>query len=431
MSFNIISQVVDKDKCIGCGVCDTICPVNVLSMNFNKSGKYQPFESKGCLDKCTLCLDVCPFTKENESEYELAKKLYSQEVNIKYHNDLGYFLNTYEIYKNNDYERLQSASGGAGNWFQKLLLETNSVDHIITVESNNDPDKLFQFSVFSNINDLEKIKGSVYYPVEVSEVLDYVKENEGTYAITALPCYAKAIRLAQNKNHKLRKRIKIIIGLVCGQSKSKKYTEELAKLVIDKKPISSVNYRIKNPNKLSTQYAFKFTDIDGNSKKLDWCTEPGIFWHNRMFTPSACNLCTDVFALDSDIVLMDAWLDEYTKDYRGHTLVITRTLEIDNLIKSSKEVTIKKIDYNKVYESQKNVVISKNNFRYGNKNYLQNKIINYKKEIQKLSNEDYPKYKCDIELIFNKISKTQKLIRLLTLPQRAYKKIHTILKGKI
>ncbi len=429
MRPNITELIVEKDKCIGCGVCDTICPVNVLKMDFNSIGNYQPFESEGCLDKCTLCLDVCPFIEDNDDEYEIARKLYSNIDNIKYDDSLGYFINTYEIHKQNDSERLASASGGAGNWFQKLLFESNQVDYILTVEANDDSDKLFKFSVFNNSNELDKSRGSVYYPTEISEVLDYVMMNNGSYAITALPCYAKAIRLAQSKNHKLKKRIKYIIGLVCGQMKSKYFTEELGEIALGKGELLSVKYRVKQPEKPSSDYAFNFTNIDNKTKSLTWSSSPSKFWTSRMFTPNACNFCTDVFALNADIVLMDAWLPEYTKDYKGHTLVIVRTPEIDDLLKDGKNASIKEFDYSDVYKSQKNVVLNKNNYVFGNKNYLINKIVNYRKEIQYLSNHNYTKNKREIDLIFKKIRIMQQLVNIKTLPIRVIKKIYRMIKG--
>jgi len=73
MSFNIIHTTVLKDQCIGCGTCDAVCPVDVLKMDFNSIGMYEPVESEGCLDKCTLCMDACPFVEENKDEKELAK----------------------------------------------------------------------------------------------------------------------------------------------------------------------------------------------------------------------------------------------------------------------------------------------------------------------------------------------------------------------
>ena len=48
--------MVNQKKCIGCGTCVNICPVNAIS--FNDDGKAQIDESK-CI-KCGTCEAVCP-----------------------------------------------------------------------------------------------------------------------------------------------------------------------------------------------------------------------------------------------------------------------------------------------------------------------------------------------------------------------------------
>ena len=430
MSFNITKTTVLKDKCIGCGTCDAICPVNVLKMDFNSRGMYEPIESEGCLDKCTLCMDACPFVEENQNEKQLAKKIYSNVKDTIFHKDLGYFLNTYEVHKKDTSERLKSASGGAGHSILKNLLKQKLVDSILTVESNNDPDKLFKFSNFKEVNQLEKIRSSIYYPTEMSEVLDYVIKNDGKYAITTLPCFAKAIRLAQEKNSKLRKRIKFIIGLVCGQMKSKEFTHTLARNAIDTDRLKHVNFRVKQENKSAINFAFEFTSLnEKKTNRLSNSNLPSKIWGSRAFTPNACNSCTDVFAHCADIVLMDAWLPEYKKDYLGHTLVIARTTEISQVLENSTDVEVKKIDYKKVFKSQKPVVDNKNAIFYGSKNIFVQLRNKHRLQIQKLSNDGYEKNKKEIDQLFVNITKIQKIYRFLILPKRVVSKMYRIVKG--
>ena len=433
MSFNIIQTTVSKNNCIGCGMCDAICPVNILKMDFNSKGMYEPIESEGCLDKCTLCMDACPFVSENPNEKELAKKIFQDEKNSQFHQDLGHFVDTFEVHKKDINDRLKSASGGAEHSILKNLLEQNLVDTILTVESNNDPDKLFKFSNFKEVKELEKVRSSIYYPTEMSEVLDYVIKNDGRYAITTLPCFAKAIRLAQNKNSKLRKRIKFVIGLVCGQMKSKEFTHTLAKNTIGTDRLKKVNFRIKQENKSAGNFAFLFQGVTNDSSELSAsCSHsdgPGKLWVNRAFTPNACNSCTDVFAHCADVVLMDAWLPEYDKDYRGHSLVISRTNEITNILKNSEDIKIKDINSEKVFLSQKRVVDSKNSIYYGSKNPFIQNINKAKLEIQKLSNDGWENNKQQIDLQFKKIITIQKIHRISILPKRIFKKIYKILKG--
>jgi ferredoxin len=47
--------VVDKNKCIGCGACEAICPHNAIKLVNGKS----TIDSKKCVS-CGTCVNVCP-----------------------------------------------------------------------------------------------------------------------------------------------------------------------------------------------------------------------------------------------------------------------------------------------------------------------------------------------------------------------------------
>ena len=46
---------VNKDKCLGCGACASMCPVGAIDM---KCGKAQ-INNKKCI-KCGTCASICP-----------------------------------------------------------------------------------------------------------------------------------------------------------------------------------------------------------------------------------------------------------------------------------------------------------------------------------------------------------------------------------
>lgn len=46
---------VYQDKCVGCGECADICPVNVFEMIEDKS---EPVNAEDCLG-CESCMEVC------------------------------------------------------------------------------------------------------------------------------------------------------------------------------------------------------------------------------------------------------------------------------------------------------------------------------------------------------------------------------------
>ncbi|NLY04154.1 MAG: 4Fe-4S binding protein [Campylobacter sp.] len=404
MKPNIIEQVVEKDRCIGCGVCVAICPVSVLDIRFNKNGCYEVSEVPGCLDKCSLCMEVCPFYSKDEFENEISKELFSSIEDINFKEHLGYYSKTYEFSKTNIDDKLASASGGAGNYILSELLNQNLVDKVLAVESNDDPQKLFKFSVFESIEDLKRSRSSAYYPVTMDEILEYVLKNDARYAITVLPCFAKAIRLLQNKNHKFRNRVKFVIGLVCGQMKSKKFAQTLAEISFKKDSVvlSKVNFRKKQADKLASNFAFEFTDSSGKIAIDPRDKSPLKFWSSRAYTPFACNNCFDTFAITADVTLMDAWLPDKIQDYSGHSLIISRNKAFDEILSNAKGVVCSEFSADLVLKSQIGVVKQKMLFAKGSGNLLDKKIKKLKLTIQTKSNKTL-NYDKSIEKTYKKL----------------------------
>jgi uncharacterized Fe-S center protein len=50
-----VSPVIDRDKCIGCGACEKICPVNAIHIENSKS-----VINKSVCTGCANCIGVCP-----------------------------------------------------------------------------------------------------------------------------------------------------------------------------------------------------------------------------------------------------------------------------------------------------------------------------------------------------------------------------------
>lgn len=365
---NVCELAVPNDLCIGCGVCAGICPARVLTMRFNEFGAYIPVEEKeGCLPKCDLCLRACPFTDQEDNEDTLAQAAFGQTPEIQHTPELGYYLDTYVGYSQVDSHRENGASGGLATWFLETLLTQGIVDKVICVTPNSgNPRKLFQFAVLDSVEAVRNASRSCYYPVEMSVVIHEVLREEGRYVITGLPCFLKALRLAMRKNARLRRRLVALVGLVCGQMKSKFFVEYLVtSLGGIPDQVSRCQFRVKSPNRpawdLGTQLEWRDRDrIKNNS--ITWATGFSEPWTHNYFKLNACNFCDDVFAETADIVFMDAWLPEYNQDPKGHNLVLVRTNWIRDIFQNgqqSGEVFLEKIQAKRVIRSQKTVLEDK------------------------------------------------------------------------
>lgn len=356
-STNVINTIVKNDLCCGCGVCSGICPQKKLVMKFNEYGEYIPFQEKECPKICGVCLNVCPFHDQNTNETELGKSLYEGIRDIEYLPETGYYLDSYAGYSANF--RQNSSSGGMTTWLLTTLLREKLVDYVIAVTACPNPDQVFQYTIFEDEKSVLTSSGSVYYPVEMSNVIRTILDKPGHYAIVGLPCFLKGLRYAAQKIKKLNERISVTVGLVCGQMKSKHYTAYLSTLTNAGGKLRKVHFRGKSSNKPASNFYFYCVNENGDEGKIFFSDGVAQAWINRWFTLNACNYCDDVFAELADVTFMDAWLPEYSSDSRGTNLTIVRNPFINDLIlkgSTENQINIDKISIKKVIESQQGVI---------------------------------------------------------------------------
>ena len=364
---NVCSEVVANNLCIGCGVCAALCPKKNLEIRFNEYGEYNALETNtGCLENCNLCLKVCPFCDNEDNEDTLARKVFADIPGIKHTPETGYYLESFVGYSNVYGHRENGASGGLATWTLEMLLRENLVDYAVCVSPNKTPNKLFKFVICKTQEEVRACSRSCYYPVETSQIVQHILANEGRYAVTLLPCFAKTFRLAMQVQPKLQQKVKFLLGLTCGQGKSKFFAEyACARGGGNPHNLNGIEFRVKNPKRPANEYAVRFVSGLGTE-----CESRGLvkMWdlgfERRYFTPNACNFCTDTFSELADATFMDAWLHDYSKDYQGHNIVIVRNKTLCDLIEQggNGELVVEKLSIDKVVESQKELLYSKRNF---------------------------------------------------------------------
>jgi coenzyme F420-reducing hydrogenase beta subunit len=364
---NVCIEVVAKNLCIGCGLCAGICPQKTLEIRFNEFGEYAARDIRGkCPDGCDHCLKVCPFSGRSQDEDTLGKNLFAETPGIKHTPETGYYINSLVGYSNINSHRENGASGGLATWTLERLLTDNLVDHVACVSPNVDPEKLFKFKICNTAEEVRECSRSCYYPVETSEVIEHILSHKGRYGIIALPCMCKALRLAMQLIPKLKRRIKFVLGLVCGQTKSKFFVEYICGLGGgDPHYLKQVMFRIKDPSRPASDYGLKFISENGMNPSREgvvfWTEGMNRIWFDRYFTPNACDFCDDVFAECADATFMDAWLPEYVTDGKGHSIVLTRNREINDLFLSEcrNKRTVKLISIGATISSQSGVLFDK------------------------------------------------------------------------
>lgn len=303
-------------------------------------------------------MSVCPFSDKIENETEIGKQLYG-ELPVNYNEYTGYYLKNYAGYVKESEYRKMGSSGGMGNWIASQLLKLNLVDGIIHVKSSNRNDESPMFKYQISYTEKELVQGakSKYYPVEMSEVIKLVKENEGRFALIGIPCFIKSIRLLANQDQIIKNRIKFCIGLVCGHLKSDMFAKSIGwQMGIPPKDLKSIDFRKKLEDRPANEYGVEVKGIVNDIEVEESLPTKQLYttnWGYGLFKYNACEFCDDVVAETADITVGDAWLPEYKKESMGTNVIIVRNPIINDIIKkNSDNIHIEEISTEKIYDSQ-------------------------------------------------------------------------------
>ncbi len=333
----VIDLVVNNDLCIGCGLCTYKCPSKALEMQWNEHGFLVPSLSGTCSSD-GACLTVCPFNpypeKEVETENELAD-IFLNDTALS-HPKIGKYKGIYAGYA--EEFRLTSSSGGIATFVFTDLLERRVVNHIFSVKESSTPGVHYEYAISQNKQALLTASKTRYYPVTLSTVFSKIGELEGKVAIVGVACFIKAIRLAQQSDPLLKEKIPFLVGIICGGVKSKFFTEYLSdKAGVPKELCSKPEFRVKDLNSTAGDYSFGCLSNKDNQEKTIKMRTVGDMWGTGLFKANACDFCDDVTTELADISLGDAWLEPFIKNGKGTSVIITRSVLAEKIIKEGIE----------------------------------------------------------------------------------------------
>ncbi len=356
---NVLERVVSNNLCVGCGTCAGVLP-EVLRMHTDKYGAYLPVLIKETdEDWGRLSLRVCPFADNEDNEDTIAARLFGQQEGVKHRSETGYYLQCFTGHVTDEDARLASTSGGIISWLAGEMLSSGKVDAVACVGQCDDGENLFEYQLIADSTELYKCRKSRYYPVEASRIIREIRKTDSKILFIGLPCFVKAMRLAMKADPVIGDRIAYTIGLFCGHLKSKHYSAYLARCCgVSEREIKTVNFRKKVLGKPANKYAFEvLIRNDGKEEHRQimmgdiWASS----WSNNLFMLDACEYCDDVMAETADVSIGDAWLSEYTKDFRGTSIVVCRNADLLIMLQAGidrTEIVLEEISVDKVIQSQ-------------------------------------------------------------------------------
>lgn len=375
MHWDVISEISDRDLCVGCGVCAGVCPSEILKMTEIENGDRIPVKSGDCQHKCDLCLKVCPFNDSSHNEDTISEERFETVPGVQYHGAVGNYLSAYVGYSMIADQRIHGASGGMCTWMLEALLDAKEVDLVACVGQGEEGESLFAYHISEDNKEVRNKAGSRYYPVDIADLVRRLNAPgpDQRYAIVGLPCTLKGLRLTMMHLPKVRRRVVFLLGLVCGHLPNRYYTEYLARLSgFTPEELKAADYRLKKANRAGNFYFQAHSRTGSHGQLVPFLGQVSHAWNTGYFQCNACNYCDDIFAEVSDAVFMDAWLPEYEVDPRGTSLIVARHPKLRELLERGiKDETccLDTIPIERVVSSQE-VLIHKKKIEIGGRLFL-------------------------------------------------------------
>ena len=181
--------------------------------------------------------------------------------------------------------------------------------------------------IITNNIDLELSAQSKYSLAPVNTILKETAKYDAKYAYVGLPCQIHSIRKLQMQNDPNVKNLTLLIGSYCGAIHYfKSIVDYLKKYGINNlDEVKNIQYRAGEwPGKLLV------TLYDGREFSL---SKFYANYMNMLYIVERCQVCSDLSNELSDFSGADAWAPTYEERGKGYSLIVTRTIIGDDLIK--------------------------------------------------------------------------------------------------
>ncbi len=335
-------EVTNKINCSGCTACYSICPQNAIEMQVDSEGFKYPVVNKDKCVQCGLCDKACPIVNKNEPKIE---------------NATGYI-----VQNNNDAIRLKSTSGASVNAIAEYIISTGGV--VFGCEFSSE--RVCKHTMASTIKELEKFQGSKYVQSELGNTFKHVQQqlNNGKKVLfIGMPCQVAGLDRYVRKN----KENLFMIDLACHGVPSPAVFENFIQFLEDKYKSKIVNFVFRDKT-----YGYSASNIKvyfANGKTVD-CKNDIKTFTRLMFKgitlrPSCYDCAFKTKSRVSDITIFDcALVGKYDKDMdddKGTTSIICHSEKGISLLSQPeilKNMRIKEVDSEELIHAEGSMLIA-------------------------------------------------------------------------
>ncbi len=304
----ILTEIVEKHLCCGCGMCTVACPHGVLTMQETPAGFLRATASDpSACSHCGLCERVCPGWDLHESRDAAGSDA---------------ALEAYWGYADDRLERAEGVSGGVVTALVTRLLATGAITGALVVRWGREDVLRPEPIIARTADEIRSAQKSKYCMVPTATALDALDSFEDErLAVVGLPCHLRALERALDMNVIPARSIALRVGLICDRVLSYRVIDALiARAGSTPREVSAFNYRDKRARGWPGGVAVE-TD-DGDVRFLSQRSRTQL---KEAHTPVRCVVCADKFNSSADIVIGDAYGYDGQDADEGLSAVLVRS----------------------------------------------------------------------------------------------------------
>ena len=277
---------LNKD-CYSCGACQNICPKGAIRLIEDEKGFLRPIIDKEKCIECGLCDKKCIYMNKADNNKKIEEsKCYAMKLK-------------------NDIDILKSSSGGAFFELAKFFIKNG--DYVCGCIWNKNMEA--EHVLTNDIQVVEKMRGSKYVQSNIRNCYREIKEKlKDGYKVlfSGVPCQIAALKQITGETDNL-----YTISLICEGVPSRKVWKKYKEYLENKCKSKMISVDFRNKNKYGwnvpiSKYIFENKEeITNLSFNLDLYVSSfiaGLLMNNKCYD---CNYkCNNIYA---DIIIGDFW----------------------------------------------------------------------------------------------------------------------------
>lgn len=338
-----MTEICYSKECCGCTACMQICPRDYIRLDIDSEGFVYPAINKDLCVDCGLCVTVCPVIKQGNKQLP---------------------LKAFAVKNGNEEIRMNSSSGGIFTMFSEYVLLEKGV--VFGAKFDEKWNVVHDFA--ETMEGVSAFRGSKYIQSHINWAFRQARDflNEGrTVLFSGTPCQVAGLKLFLGRNYENLLTIDFVCHGVSSPKVWNRYISEVTRnLLTDKNVtenviasahIETINFRNKVLGWSNFSLFMKIAYSDEDSKELLFCesVKENIFMRGfltNLFLRPSCHKCpSKAFKSSSDVTLADYWgiqrlLPDFNDD-KGVSLVMINSEKGSNIFDSLKNKQVAEISY--------------------------------------------------------------------------------------